>query len=177
MSPRSGVPRQPSPSSDPPQQAATDEARRAVEQPPEPAAMPRHGTDPQTTNDQNGLASPRRRRPSAGTAAPAGSVFSSIADLTARWSCARSTVYAAIREMERSGYLKRLFLGRVQRIAMESIEEFERLHAQRPGEVVSRLRQVAPRPKRLPKTATAPLRSMLRPERIRTMRAYTRSLG
>jgi hypothetical protein len=148
-----------------------------VEQPPEPAAAPRHGTDPKTTTEQTGVASPRQRRPSAGAAAPAGSVFSSIADLTARWSCARSTVYAAIKEMEQSRYLKRLFLGRVQRIAMESIEEFERRHAQRQGEVVSRLRQVASRPKPLPQTATAPLRSMLRPERIRTMRAYTRSLG
>lgn len=54
--------------------------------------------------------------------------FLSIADVQARWSCGRTFVYAAVAEMKAGGYLRRLQLGRVQRIAEESIERFEALH-------------------------------------------------
>ena len=59
--------------------------------------------------------------------------FLAIRDIRRRWSCARSTVYDAIKEMDAARYLKRLYLGRVQRVALSSIEEYERRHAQGPG--------------------------------------------
>lgn len=123
-------------------------------------------------------AAPRRetrRRPAMEAGRP--SPFLSIAELTARWGCGRTFTYEAIAEMEAAGYLKRLYLGRVQRVALESAEEFERRHAQGPGEVVSRLRLSAPVPKRPKPSSVAPLRSLPRGERVQRMREYTRSLG
>jgi hypothetical protein len=54
--------------------------------------------------------------------------FLSVNDLRARWRCSKSFVYSALAEMERNGYLRRLRLGRVQRIAMESVEQYEAAH-------------------------------------------------
>ena len=56
-------------------------------------------------------------------------VFLSISDVAARWSCGRTFVYGAIAEMEREGYLRRIWLGRVQRIALESLERWEQAHS------------------------------------------------
>jgi hypothetical protein len=62
--------------------------------------------------------------------APSGpSPFLSIAELTARWGCGRTFVYEAVAEMEQAGYLKRIWLGRVQRLSIESVERWEGLHA------------------------------------------------
>jgi DNA-binding IclR family transcriptional regulator len=55
--------------------------------------------------------------------------FLSIADIQERWSVSRATVYRALSEMERGGYLRRLWLGRVQRVAFASLERFEAVHA------------------------------------------------
>jgi len=75
------------------------------------------------------LVAPRQRNSQTRAAASAVAAFLSIADVAARWSCGRSFVYEAIAEMERNGYLRRLVLGRVQRIAVESILQYEVLHA------------------------------------------------
>lgn len=63
--------------------------------------------------------------------APSASRFLSVSDLQARWSCGRTFIYAALGEMERAGYLRRLWLGRVQRVGLESIERWEEAHARR----------------------------------------------
>jgi hypothetical protein len=55
--------------------------------------------------------------------------FLSISDICTRWSCGRTFVYAAVAEMEREGYLRRLWLGRVQRVELVSVERYEALHA------------------------------------------------
>lgn len=60
--------------------------------------------------------------------------FLSISDLRARWSCSRAFVYTAIGGMERGGYLRRIYLGRVQRVALDSVETWERLHSLPQGE-------------------------------------------
>ena len=135
------------------------------------------GAVPEITTPPPEAAVSRRRRSAVRAASVAGADFLSIASLTARWNCARSTTYEAIKDMERGGYLKRVYLGRVQRISMESIEEFERQHAHGPGEVASRLRPRAQRMKRLAPATGSSLRSMSRAERILKMREYTRSLG
>jgi len=58
--------------------------------------------------------------------------FLSVADIDARWSCSRAHVYRAIAEMEREGYLRRLLLGRVQRVAEASVAQYEARHATQP---------------------------------------------
>jgi hypothetical protein len=60
--------------------------------------------------------------------------FLSVNDLRARWSCSRSFVYRAIADMERAGYLQRIYLGSVQRVALDSVETWERLHSSPQGE-------------------------------------------
>jgi hypothetical protein len=61
--------------------------------------------------------------------------FFSINDLCQRWSCGRTTAYKAVSEMERGGYLNRIYLfGGDQRIALRSVETWERLHAYPPAE-------------------------------------------
>jgi len=65
--------------------------------------------------------------------------FLSIADVAARWSCGRTFVYGAIAEMEREGYLRQLHLGRVRRIALESVEQYETLHASCPEKDADRV--------------------------------------
>jgi hypothetical protein len=78
--------------------------------------------------------------------------FLSVLDLQARWSCGRTFVYAAITEMERRGYLRRLQLGRVQRIALASVEAWEAAHSKTPRAE----RQVAlARPRRAPASSSA----------------------
>ena len=58
----------------------------------------------------------------------------SVNDLCTRWSCSRSYVYRRVLpDMERDGYLQRLFLGGDQRIALASILTYERAHATAPG--------------------------------------------
>jgi hypothetical protein len=69
--------------------------------------------------------------------------YLSIADLRARWSCGRTFAYQAIAEMESGGYLRRIWLGPSQRIALDSVEAWERLHASPPDvarALVARLR-------------------------------------
>lgn len=58
-----------------------------------------------------------------------------VGDIAVRWSCSRATVYRAIGDMERGGYLRRMFLpgGSDQRIALGSVETWERLHSAAPG--------------------------------------------
>jgi hypothetical protein len=68
------------------------------------------------------------RRPAAVEAARP-SPFLSIAELTARWGCGRTFAYEAVAEMEAGGYLKRLWLGRVQRLSIESVQTWEALHS------------------------------------------------
>lgn len=46
--------------------------------------------------------------------------YLSVNDIRRRWSCGRDSVYRAIREMKRDGYLTRMYLGRVQRISQDS---------------------------------------------------------
>jgi len=75
--------------------------------------------------------------------------FLSISDIRARWSCGRTFVYGAIAEMERGGYLRRIHLGSVQRIALGSVEQWEALHTRVPDEGPHPLM----RPKRLPRRA------------------------
>lgn len=82
--------------------------------------------------------------------------FLSIPDIQARWSCSRAHVYRAIAEMDRDGYLRRLLLGRSthQRISVESVEAWERLHSTPQVEdraPVARLREpIRPRKKTPP---------------------------
>jgi hypothetical protein len=54
--------------------------------------------------------------------------YLSVQDIRTRWSCGRTFVYEAIAEMEVGGYLKRMWLGRHQRIALESVEHWEAAH-------------------------------------------------
>jgi hypothetical protein len=54
--------------------------------------------------------------------------YLSVNDIRRRWSCGRTFVYTAIAEMERGGYLRRIWLGRDQRLSVESVETWERLH-------------------------------------------------
>jgi hypothetical protein len=81
------------------------------------------------------------------------SLFLSIADLTTRWSCGRTFVYAALREMEDQGYLRRLWLGRVQRVALEAVERWETLHSQ--GPAPARVAPVLAIRKRRPRVVSA----------------------
>jgi hypothetical protein len=60
--------------------------------------------------------------------------FLSVNDLRARWSCSRAYVYKALAEMERASYLQRIYLGSVQRVSLDSIETWERLHSSPQGE-------------------------------------------
>ncbi len=59
-----------------------------------------------------------------------GAAFLKPQDIMERWTVSKATVYRAIDEMEQGGYLKRLYIGKGhdQRIALESIETYERLH-------------------------------------------------
>src|SRR4051812_36466699 len=55
----------------------------------------------------------------------------SIQDLRSRWSCSKTYVYRALREMDRDGYLEQLFLNsRNQRIALQTVLRWEREHSQ-----------------------------------------------
>jgi len=71
--------------------------------------------------------------------------YLSITDLCRRWSCGRSFAYAAVGDMARAGYFRRIPVGRQHRIALESVEIWERLHEHRADEEVAQLRrQVVP---------------------------------
>jgi hypothetical protein len=85
--------------------------------------------------------------------------FLSVNDLRARWSCSRGSVYTALTDMERGGYLRRIYLGRVQRVALDSIETWERLHSSPRGESraeVAGMRRQVPLPSRARTTAPGP---------------------
>jgi hypothetical protein len=58
--------------------------------------------------------------------------FLSIRDVQTRWSCGRTFAYEALAEMEAAGYLRRFWLGRCQRVAVESVERYEAEHADQP---------------------------------------------
>ncbi len=55
--------------------------------------------------------------------------FLSVQGIQNRWSCGRTFVYEAIAEMQVKGYLKRMWLGRHQRITLESVERWETEHS------------------------------------------------
>jgi hypothetical protein len=100
--------------------------------------------------------------------------FLSIDDVRARWSCGRTFVYAAIGEMERDGYLQRIWLGRVQRIAAESVGRWEALHSQPAAEPLTKGRIAALRAANdpLPEPArTAPVEHLERLAIYRAARA------
>lgn len=56
--------------------------------------------------------------------------YLSIQDIQQRWAMGRSFAYEAVAEMQQQGYLKRMWCGRHQRIAVESVERWEALHAE-----------------------------------------------
>lgn len=58
--------------------------------------------------------------------------YYSIQALRIRWSCGETKVYDAIHEMESNHYLKRMFVGHDQRVALESVERYEREHTVSP---------------------------------------------
>jgi len=97
--------------------------------------------------------------------------FLSIADVAARWSCGRTFVYGAIAEMEREGYLRQLHLGRVRRIALESVEQYEALHAKAATEEAPARCLSAPRP-RAARTVAQPA-----PAQRESIRDFARRLG
>lgn len=104
-----------------------------------------------------------RRAPAVEAARP--SPFLSIAELTARWGCGRTFTYDAIAEMEAGGYLKRIWLGRVQRVGIESVERWEALHTKPEVNtdrgVIATLRTASPArpPGALPRPSTPRRRS------------------
>jgi hypothetical protein len=58
--------------------------------------------------------------------------YLSVNGICQRWSCGRTFAYEAIHEMDRAGYLERFYVGkRDLRIAVESLEQYERLHSRR----------------------------------------------
>lgn len=58
--------------------------------------------------------------------------YLSVSGICQRWSCGRTFAYEAIHEMDRAGYLTRFYVGkRDLRIAVESLEQYERLHSRR----------------------------------------------
>jgi hypothetical protein len=99
---------------------------------------------------------PRPRRP-VPPAPPGTTRWLSVSDLQARWSCGRTQVYSAIAEMQAAGYLRRLQLGRVQRVAEESVERFEAIHAGPRGEVAR-----APARRREPARDATPIGAAIR---------------
>ena len=95
-----------------------------------------------------------RRSPTMEMARP--SPFLSVADLAARWGCGRTFTYGAISEMDAAGYLQRVWLGRVQRVSVDSVEKWEALHSKADVDTdrstIATLRTAAPaRPMALPR--------------------------
>ncbi len=63
-------------------------------------------------------------------------MFLSVQDIHERWSCGRTFVYQAIAEMEHRGWLRRMWVGRHQRIALESVQRWEAEHVDPPRNTV-----------------------------------------
>lgn len=80
----------------------------------------------------------------------------SVNDLAARWRCGRTFAYKAIGEMETGGYLKRLFIGSDQRVSLESVAMWERLHSAAIGEQSTAAKVVTLREQNAPKRRQKP---------------------
>lgn len=58
--------------------------------------------------------------------------YFSVGTLRKRWDASESSVYRIIRQMEKGGYLECLYIGTDRRIALRSVETWERLHTRAP---------------------------------------------
>jgi hypothetical protein len=91
-------------------------------------------------------------------------VWLSINGLRRRLSCGKTFAYQVVAEMEQGGYLRRIWLGRHQRIAVESVERWEAAHAAQESDLktaVVNLRANGPPPRPQP-AGTVPTAAELR---------------
>lgn len=100
--------------------------------------------------------------------------YLATSELRSRWDCGKSFVYTAIARIDAEGYLKRFWLGKHQRIALESVEAFERMHLAPEGEIrsmVIALREANAK-RRIRRPPALPTTQLSREERIARLREF-----